>query len=137
MNQAPIRLGPLALLLTVISICLTTLAILTFSTSQADRRLAQKYADTVTARYELMNRGEDFRKEAQDAQKKGHKLSSLPDTTTDEDGVTWYEAEENGMKLTVGIVPGEKSPEVVSCRVTKEWTEDLDLGNLWPGLPGF
>ena len=51
MNKAPIRLGPMALLLTVISICLTILAILTFTTARADLRLAQKYAETVQARY--------------------------------------------------------------------------------------
>ena len=49
MNKAPIRLGPMALLLTVISICLTILAILTFTTARADLRLAQKYAETVQA----------------------------------------------------------------------------------------
>ena len=44
MKQVPIKLGPLALLLTVISICLTTLAILTFATARADWRLAEKHA---------------------------------------------------------------------------------------------
>ena len=58
MNQVPVKLGPLALLLTVISICLTTLAILTFSTARADWRLADRYAQTVTARYDLMNEGQ-------------------------------------------------------------------------------
>ncbi len=53
MKQVPIKLGPLALLLAVISICLTTLAILTFTTARADLRLAQKYAETVSTRYEL------------------------------------------------------------------------------------
>ena len=53
MKQVPIKLGPLALLLTVISICLTTLAILSFTTASADLRLAEKYADTVQTRYEL------------------------------------------------------------------------------------
>ena len=52
-NRTPIRLLPLALLLTVISICLTVLAILTFSTAGADLRLAEKYAETVRTRYEL------------------------------------------------------------------------------------
>ena len=43
--QQPIKLGPLALLLTVITICLTTLAILTLTTARADLRLAEKYAE--------------------------------------------------------------------------------------------
>ena len=56
--QQPIKLGPLALLLTVITICLTTLAILTLTTARADLRLAEKYADTVAARYELERMGQ-------------------------------------------------------------------------------
>ena len=52
-GRMPVKLGPLALLLTVISICLTTMAILTFATARADRRLAEKYAATVRLRYEL------------------------------------------------------------------------------------
>ena len=59
-NRTPIRLLPLALLLTVISICLTVLAILTFSTAGADLRLAEKYAETVRTRYELEIEGQEF-----------------------------------------------------------------------------
>ena len=60
MNKAPIRLGPMALLLTVISICLTILAILTFTTARADLRLAQKYAETVQARYAIEKDGQTY-----------------------------------------------------------------------------
>ena len=42
MKHVPIKLGPLALLLAVISICLTTLALLNVSTAKADERLAEK-----------------------------------------------------------------------------------------------
>ena len=60
MHQVPIKLGPLALLLTIISICLTTLSILTCTTSGADLRLAQKYAETVQTRYSLEREGQAF-----------------------------------------------------------------------------
>ena len=63
MNRAPIKLGPLALLLTVISICLTTLAILTFTTARADLSLAEKYAQTVETRYALERQGQEFLRE--------------------------------------------------------------------------
>jgi len=63
MKQIPIKLGPLTLLLTVISICLTTLAILTFTTARADLRLAEKYAETVRSRYALEEQGQAFRQE--------------------------------------------------------------------------
>ena len=38
MKHTPIKLGPLALLLAVISICLTTLALLNVSTAKAEER---------------------------------------------------------------------------------------------------
>ena len=60
MKNPPIRLGPLALLLAVISICLTILAILTFTTARADLRLAEKYAETVQARYALEKDGQEY-----------------------------------------------------------------------------
>ncbi|MBQ3392333.1 MAG: hypothetical protein IJG52_02855 [Lachnospiraceae bacterium] len=71
MNQVPIKLGPLALLLTVISICLTVLSILTFTTSGADLRLAQRYADTVKARYALESEGQAFLQRANEAVRAG------------------------------------------------------------------
>ena len=53
MRHVPIKLGPLAVLLTVISICMTTLGVLAFTTARADWSLAEEYADTVRVRYEL------------------------------------------------------------------------------------
>ena len=46
MKELPIRLTPLALILTVISICMTVLAILTCATARADIHLAETYAET-------------------------------------------------------------------------------------------
>ena len=50
MKRIPIKLGPLALLLAVVSLCLTTLSILTFTTARADMALAERFADTVSSR---------------------------------------------------------------------------------------
>ena len=60
MNRPTVRLGPAAVLLTVIAICLAILAILTFTTARADLRLAEKYADTVRARYALESEGQKY-----------------------------------------------------------------------------
>lgn len=134
MNQAPIKLGPLALLLTVISICLTTLSILTFTTARADRRLAEKYADTITGRYEQISEGADFLEEAQAALTAGTPLSALPDTHIDAEGITWYEPENEDYQLSVGVISEQGELQIVSYRIIKTWNEDLDIGNLWPGF---
>lgn len=64
MRHIPIKLGPLALLLTVISICMTVLGLLTFTTARGDLSLAEKYGDTVRLRYELEAEGQAFLGEA-------------------------------------------------------------------------
>ena len=132
MKHIPIRLGPLALLLTVISICMTTLSILAFSTGRADLSLATKYADTVRSRYELEAQGASFLKEAQEAADKGIELADLTDTTTDEEGVTWKRIEGEEVSLSIGLVPNEESGyEVVSWRVEKPWDAETSIDNLW------
>lgn len=134
MNQVPIKLGPLALLLTVISICLTTLSILTFSTSKADHVLAQKYADTVTSRYNLMNQGEEFLRDARELAEQGMPVTSIPGTTPGPGGRTTYELEEDGMRLTISLKAAGGGIQVLEYRVTKDWAEDTSPGNLWMGF---
>jgi len=108
MKQAPVKLGPLALLLTVISICLTTMAILTFATARADRRLAEKYAATVLLRYELDEAGQAWLQSAGD------------------EGETVLE--KDGSSLTIRVEAGK-----VTCwRHERAWEEDLEM-DLWPG----
>lgn len=114
MKQNPVKLGPLALLLTVISICLTTLAILTFATARADRRLAEKYAATVSLRYELDREDQSWLRDAL-----GEDLGGTFETVLEKDGST----------LTVRVEDGAVSV----WRHQRAWTEDLDL-DVWPGL---
>ena len=109
MKQATVRLGPLALLLTVISICLTILAILSFTTARADLRLAEKYAQTVEARYALERDGQML-------------LARLnagiePAPAPDADGVVTLELERDDYLLHIGLLPnGQDGYEVVSWR---------------------
>lgn len=110
MEQTPIRLGPLALLLTVISICLTVLAILTFSTARADLALAERYAQTVQTRYDLESQGQIFLASAKPGQEQ---------TFT-----------EDGMRLTVAL---DERGNVSRWTLEKEWDQSDTIGGLWPG----
>ena len=125
MRHIPIRLGPLALLLTVISICLTTLAILVFTTARADHRLAEKYAETVYTRYALEAEGQDYL-----SRMDAHPLL-LPGV--DGEGVSWHTLERDGMRLRIGLEPAEDGYRIISWRIEREWTEDTDIGRLWSG----
>ena len=133
MKNPPIRLGPLALLLAVISICLTILAILTFTTARADRSLAEKYADTVAARYRLEAEGQRFLQELDRALKEGD-AGFLASLEREEDGVLSKKLSLNDTDLDIALrLTGSEDYEIVRWRITKEWTEDLSIGNLWPG----
>ena len=127
MNQVPIKLGPLALLLTVISICLTTLSILTFTTARADMRMAEKYAETVRERYELEAEGQKFLRDTSEDIRSG--IEYFPD----QDGILRETISHDGARLEIGlrIIPGGYT--VHSWRIQRQWAEDTSMGNLWPG----
>lgn len=134
MNQIPIKLGPLALLLTIISICLTTLSILTFTTSGADLRLAQKYAETVRIRYELEQEGQAFLKEADETVSSGLPLSAVFDVSPAPGGGITRTFEQDGTVLTVTLAPDSGSGFAVrEWKVVRRWEEDDSIGNLWMG----
>ena len=130
MKHVPIKLGPLALLLTVISICMTTLGILAFATARADWNLAQKYADTVQTRYTLEARGQGFLRDAAKACQEGKTLQELADTRTEEDGIFYKTLEEGEFRLKIGIVSENGSFRVGSWRIQREWEPEGGL-DLW------
>ena len=131
MKQVPIKLGPMALLLTVISICLTTLAILTFSTARADLRLAEKSAETVCTRYILEARGQELLSELSEADPADF---SLMDLERDRTGIWHAELQEGDAVLRIGVrSSSDGGLRVSSWRMEKEWTEDDSLDNLWDG----
>ena len=131
MKQVPIKLGPLALLLTVISICLTVLGILTFTTARADLRLAQRSAETLRERYALEARGQELLQELGEMDPADY---GLMDLERDRDGVWHTELREGDAVLRIGFRPsGDGEVQVVSWRMEKDWTEDDSLGDLWDG----
>lgn len=130
MRHIPIKLGPLALLLTVISICMTTLGVLAFATARADWNLAQKYADTVQTRYALEAEGQRFLQTAAKALEEGNAPESLDSTERDDDGTVWKTFQEGEFSLRVGVVDESGHLRVVNWRIQKEWEPEGDR-NLW------
>ena len=130
MKELPIRLTPMALLLTVISICMTVLGILTCATARADVNLAETYAETVRTRYELEVRGQNWIG--------GLTASADGQTSPDEDGVIREEFRSgSGLVLHAGAVIENGRPRIVEWRFEQEWEEDTSIGKLWDGtIPG-
>ena len=132
MKQVPIKLGPLALLLAVISICLTTLAILTLTTARADRTLAEKYAATVSSRYELEVRGQEFLRDLDEAVQ-DNDPGFFEDLERSRN--TWWESiEGEDARLRIGVSVDGNDWSVVGWRIEKDWEEDDSIGNLWQGF---
>lgn len=135
MKHIPIKLGPLALLLTVISICMTVLGLLAFTTARADLSLARKYGDTVNLRYELEAEGQAFLGEAHRALDGGwDALAGLEGVEPGEDGAVRKILTKDGFTLTVGLMPDQENGiRIVEWRISKGWEQDPDIGNLWSG----
>lgn len=129
MKELPIKLGPLALLLTVISICMTTLAILTFTTARADMSLADTHASTVAERYELETEGQEvmakIRKSGLSAAGQEYKAEPVGDGT-----YVINIMRDNGFSLKIRF-DGEYN--ILEWSSNREWQENTDIGNLWPG----
>ncbi len=130
MKQVPIKLGPLALLLAVISICLTTLAILTFTTAQADQRLSDRFADTVSARYQLDAKGQEFLSEL--SAKVREQGAAAAEGFASEDGEYVHEITQDVDTLTIHFDISDGTVEVLQYRFTRDWEEDPGL-NFWDG----
>jgi len=128
MKQVPIKLGPLALLLTVISICLTVLSILNFTTARADLRLAEKYAETVSTRYALEVDGQELLRELRDAD------PALLEMKRDASGRWHTDLERDGAHLRIAVEKAGDSWQVAEWRIEKDWQEDTGL-KLWGGFP--
>ena len=107
-HHVPMKLGPLALLLAVVSICLTVLAILSFATARADQKLAERYAHTVQTRYALEEQGQIYLETAK------------PNSTK--------VFEQDNMCLTVVI---DERGTVTDWRVEKKWDQEELIGGLW------
>ena len=126
-QQAPVKLGPLALILTVISICLAILAILCFTTARADLRLAEKHAANVSERYALEREGQAYLGEVGAALKTGSALN------VDSDGVLRHEITNGDSVLSIGLAFEEDSWQIVSWRQEQPWEPNLEIGDLWSG----
>ncbi|MBR4471225.1 MAG: hypothetical protein IKS54_07965 [Erysipelotrichaceae bacterium] len=109
MNTGRLRLGMLSILLTVIVICMAVLSLLSFATSSADMRLANRYARTVEIRYQL--------------EKEGRKL-------LEEQGAVNTEISIEDYKL---VIETDESGNIKTWCIEKIWQQDDRIDGLWEG----
>lgn len=127
MNRIPVRLGPLALLLAVVAICVTVLGLLTFTTARGDLAMAERHAASVQARYSLEAQGQAF---LQGLEEDPAALAALE---RDGNGACWQTFQQEGASLRIGLQPQEDGFQVVSWQFSQDWEPQEELGGLWPG----
>ena len=133
MKKTPIRLGPLMILLLVISIALTTLALLTVTTARADRTLADRFAAAVSTRYELGREASAFEAGVADGSiRLPAQGGTVGDgTVTVSDAQIRYTLSQDGYSLV--LVIDAQTHRVISRQITKDWEYSDEIGDLWDG----
>jgi len=131
MRQTPVKLGPLALLLTVITICLAILSVLVLTTARADLRLAEKYARTVERRYALERDGQAALGRLDAALSAGETPTEFE---PDGNGAWRLLLEEDGARLSIAVKADGGAWRVTEWRHDREWDANLEIEGLWPGF---
>ena len=126
-----IRLGPIAVFLTIIAAVLASLAMLTVATSRADARLAERYADVTKLRYELEADGSRFVKEAEEYHAG---QAALPAGSTQMENGLAYTKEKDGYSLEISLADIGTGYDITGWKLRKLWEEDDPMKDLWPGM---
>lgn len=128
MRQVSVRLGPLALLLTVIVICMTVLGLLAVTTARGDLSMARRYADSVEKRYGMEAQGQAF------LQQIVRDPEVWDELERDKDDTGWKVLTEEGLSLHIGIARNRDKYEIVSWQFIQEsWEPKEEIGGLWSG----
>lgn len=129
------RLGPIAIFLAVVVMVITTMALLTLATSNADRTMALRFASVTQTRYQLESDGEHFISEAAKAYAEGSKYTPDGPVTATDTGLAFYE-ELNGYSITVEISTpdSEGNYELKEWKISKLWKSKDPVTDIWQGL---
>ncbi len=132
MNRRPIRLGLLALLLLVITVCMTTLGVLTVATAQADLRLAERYGEMNRQQYQRELAGQDFLRQADETTRDGLPLSLLEGVTETREGYEKTITVGNAsLKIVLRTDGGDL--KVVAWETDPQWNPETKTHKLWGG----
>ena len=127
------RLGPIAIFLVIVTMVITTLAVLTVATSNADVTMAKRFADITQIRYGLEAQGEEFLSYVESA--------DVSDPADHMNGVTQtgngyeFTAEDGGYRLEIAVTrqDGSGRYEVTKWKLTKIWNASDPMNSIWPG----
>ena len=130
----PIRTGALTLLIALTAVCLAVLAVLSFTTAQADLSLAEKSLERFSQDAVLENEGQQWLAQLDAALAAGQDAAALGQTG--EDGtITVTLTGEEGRTLTIAALPTPQGPgRYTLTRWQYGQQRDFDTGpQLWDG----
>ena len=124
------RLGPIAVFLTIVAMVITTLALLTVATSNADRVMAGRFANITQTRYELEAGGERFLAGAAAGDVSGIVGAEGAD------GEYSYTEEKDGYRIevTVSGTDEDGSPIITKWKLSRIWQSSDPIDNIWQGF---
>lgn len=125
------KLGPLAVFLTIITIILTMLALLEFVTANADVALAERYAQVTQTKYALEQKGNEYLRELDTSLKNGLSPESAGEVTVKQNGLYTHTEKLEEYTLTIDFESDGSGYEVKRWKITREWKEGNPFGNIW------
>ena len=151
------RLGPVAVFLTIVAMVITTLALLTVATSNADRVMAGRFASITQTRYELEADGEKFIAAVASGTADGMEgvtAGPLAEDTEDDieiieetgsaagaesalsDAAYSFAAEKDGYRLEVeaGAPDADGNVEIIRWKLSRIWNSRDPIENIWQGF---
>lgn len=130
-----IRLGPIAIFLTIVAIVLSTLAVLTAATAGADKVMAERFASVTQIRYELESEGEQYLQKIDGLAAEGKLTAEAAGAEKVLSGGLKKTITKSGYTLTIETTdPGESGKyEVTGWKITREWNAEDPFSNIWQG----
>ena len=121
------RLGPIAVFLIIVTMVITTLALLTIATSNADRVMAGRFANITQIRYGLESEGERFLADAA--------AGDLSDAEA-VDGGYLFTAEREGYRLEIEITDPDASGDydISRWKINRIWESSDPISDIWQGF---
>ena len=119
------RLGPIAILLVVVAIILTTLATLTLATTNADKVMAERFAAVTSARYELEAEGQQFLRDFDEQAASGTVTSEDRHATLEKSGYT--------LEIQISAPDANGNYEIEKWDLKKNWKADDPFQHIWKG----
>ena len=130
-----VRLGPIAIFLTVVAIILSTLSILSVATTNADMVLAERFAAVTKERYALEAKGERFLKTLDEQAQSGRINEAGLSLEKTKNGYRRIIMDEKyWLDMEVAGPDESRSFKITKWEIKKKWKEDDPYENVWKGV---